>query len=436
MRIRPTAKTESRQPVTDSDLKPAPTALATALAALNRRDFAEAGSRLEKLARDGQSEAMRYLGLLYLRGLGVEYDPFEAFRWIEAAAQTGSSTARLTLASLYYLGLGTARNTTLAQNLLRDAARTGDPTALRTLGLVYLGLGPRWRKPALACFRSAAADQDVFAVHAIAVMRLIDGEVSSALPSLSWAGIRGLFPSLLRLKALQNRLGKEAIRTMALKAPLDPKRPRRLPIHRFTWEVVAPVAVDAVEPRIALQVGNHLLHPVECDYLIALAAPHLKPQHSANQRDPDHMPPAPATMTFTRRLEDLVLCRLEERIATFAGKPWNNQTSLACERHFPGASRIPDEPARAQGRFRPDSAGQGAQSPQVIARVSLNDAFSGGEISFPALDRTVAATTGQGIVFSCADLSLDPNPLALWHEEPVRSGEKWIAIVHFHDESV
>jgi len=415
---------------------PAPpqTGLAAALDALHRRDFTEAGTRFAELACQGQSEAMRYLGLLHLRGLGVEYDPFEAFRWTEEAVRTGSpSAARLTLASLYYLGLGTARNITLAQTLLLDAARTGDPAALRTLGLVYLGLGPAWHKQAHACLASAAADRDVFAVHAIAVMRLIEGHTAAALPILSWAGTRGLIPSLLRLKALQNRIGAKMVRDLAVRAPHQPERPRRLPIRRFTWKVFIPDPVVALEPRISLAIGTNLLHPVECDYLMALAAPHLKPEVTTHPDGKAAWSGKVTAMQFTRRLEDLVLFGLEERIAAFSGTVWDGHIPLAIERHSPGPGIARDERTERPGDGPMEPAGPDVKSHHVIARVSLNDGFTGGEVTFPALARTVPATTGLGIVFSSTDSYGNDDPLAAWYEKPVLGGEKWTALFHLHD---
>lgn len=382
------------------------------------------------LARAGEPEGMRYLGLLHLRGLGVEEDPVTAFQWTEAAVRAGASgAARFTLAGLYYLGLGTARNPTCAQTHLLDAARSGNPAALRTLGLVYLAFGPSWNRKARACLACAAQAQDLFALHAIAVLHLLEGDPARALPLLSKAGTRGLMPSLLRLKALQRELGIPKVRELAIRAPQLPKRPWRLPIRHFDWDTAVPGVVTTLEPRIGLTQRAGLLHPVECDYLMALAAPHLR---APGTTGPESTSPAPShtRMQFTRHSEDLLLCRLEERIAAFAQGVWNERTALTIERQLPengGGDPAPRvHPREAQPRARE------TETSEVVIVIQLHDAFTGGEMCFPVIRQSVPPGAGNAIAFCPMDPAGQPNPLATCEETQVTSGEKWMALAHLN----
>ena len=48
----------------------------------------------------GDAESARYLGIMYLRGKGVEKNANEALKWLELAAQQGDELATKNLVSL------------------------------------------------------------------------------------------------------------------------------------------------------------------------------------------------------------------------------------------------------------------------------------------------------------------------------------------------
>ncbi len=410
--------------------------LGTALQALKNRDFRQAYHRLNELAQKGQTEAMGYLGLLYLRGLGIAYDPSQAFHWTERAAREGRGPDLLALSNLVYLGLGTPRDPPRAKALLLDAARTGNPAALRTLGLVYLGLGPDWHDAAVACVEAAATLRDVFAIHALGIMRLELGQMESALPILSWAGTQGLFPSLLRLKNLQNSLGVSVVRNLAILPPQYPNRPHTRTILPFDWRTRSAGSVIERDERIGLRIGSNLLHPVECDYLIALAVPHLRP---AETREPktgriiQNPVRTSSAMNFPPNLEDLVLVRLEERIATFAGQGLERAEALAVLRYRPGEEYRPHFDAFDSDTQRKDPECIRLGQRTETALTYLNDTFAGGATDFPALSQTIESHTGQSVVFRNLDASGNRDPLALHAGLPVESGEKWLATLWFRE---
>lgn len=58
----------------------------------------------------GHMKAPRYIGLMYLNGLGVEKNAVRAFDAFQTAADQGDITAQYWLGYLYQHGIGTAQN--------------------------------------------------------------------------------------------------------------------------------------------------------------------------------------------------------------------------------------------------------------------------------------------------------------------------------------
>lgn len=86
-----------------------------------------------------QSPDGRYqLGLLYLRGQGVEQDPATALGWFEQAADQGLARAQYQSARMHQRGQGTPANPGKARQRFEQAARQGDREAQLALGLLYL----------------------------------------------------------------------------------------------------------------------------------------------------------------------------------------------------------------------------------------------------------------------------------------------------------
>ena len=60
----------------------------------------EAVSDFEFCANQGDAESARYLGIMYLRGKGVNKDAQQALKWLELAANGGDELAQKNLQSL------------------------------------------------------------------------------------------------------------------------------------------------------------------------------------------------------------------------------------------------------------------------------------------------------------------------------------------------
>ncbi|CAB5213008.1 unnamed protein product [Rhizophagus irregularis] len=72
--------------------------------------FKECINSLEKLAENGDKEAMFYLATCYKNGEGAEKNLEKAFHWYQKAAENGNELAMFNLANRYYNGEGTEKN--------------------------------------------------------------------------------------------------------------------------------------------------------------------------------------------------------------------------------------------------------------------------------------------------------------------------------------
>lgn len=80
---------------------PAAADLGEGVAAYQRGDYVVAHDEFLASARAGEAQAKFSLGLMYLRGQGVERDLTEAFRWLREAAGQGDGDARMVLGDLH-----------------------------------------------------------------------------------------------------------------------------------------------------------------------------------------------------------------------------------------------------------------------------------------------------------------------------------------------
>ncbi len=100
-----------------------------AVAAYDAGDFPRAFDIWHGLAEQNDPAAMRNLGHMLRRGLGVPRDLEAAFSYYKRAAELGLPTAQLNLAEAYETGAGTAPNLTEARHWLNVAAMAGHPLA-------------------------------------------------------------------------------------------------------------------------------------------------------------------------------------------------------------------------------------------------------------------------------------------------------------------
>ncbi|SHL59100.1 TPR repeat [Nitrosospira sp. Nsp11] len=92
---------------------------------------------LEHAADSSDTAAMFFLGLLYLKGIGVERNSTRAFQLYHKAAEKGNSDALTHLGFCYAEGNGVVRNRSKAIELYQQAVKRGNSTAMIRLASCY-----------------------------------------------------------------------------------------------------------------------------------------------------------------------------------------------------------------------------------------------------------------------------------------------------------
>lgn len=93
-------------------------------------------------ANSGNAEAEYNVGYMYHNGKGTYKDCAEAVKWYKRAADKGIILAQNNLGYMYENGIGTSENLSEAVRLYRLAAEQGDASAQNNLGVMYQeGLG-------------------------------------------------------------------------------------------------------------------------------------------------------------------------------------------------------------------------------------------------------------------------------------------------------
>jgi len=99
------------------------------LAHEKRKEYKQAYECYQQSANGGYYRALTNIGLLYLRGLGVEQDKIEACKYLLQAAQKGHARAQYNLATMLRHGDGIEKDLVQALNWYKTAADQGDKKA-------------------------------------------------------------------------------------------------------------------------------------------------------------------------------------------------------------------------------------------------------------------------------------------------------------------
>lgn len=100
-------------------------------------NYAAAFEEWLPLAKANDPAAMRNVGHLYRRGLGVDQDYKKAFTWYMRAATLGFDRAQANVAGMYLAGEGVSRDYGLAANWFAKAAQQGHVLSQYQLGLMF-----------------------------------------------------------------------------------------------------------------------------------------------------------------------------------------------------------------------------------------------------------------------------------------------------------
>jgi len=187
------------------------------------------------------------------------------------------------------------------------------------------------------------------------------------------------------------------------------------------------VAARAVQPPLA--VLNDVFSADECEALIAMARPRLRPSTTVDpltgrDRAGEHRS---SLGMFFRLRENALIARLDDRVSELMNLPVENGEGLQVL-HYPAGARSAPHfdflvPSNAANQASLERSGQ-----RVGTLVSyLNDVEEGGETVFPDSGWSVSPQRGSAVYFEYCNSLGQLDPASLHAGAPVLRGEKWVA---------
>jgi prolyl 4-hydroxylase len=182
-------------------------------------------------------------------------------------------------------------------------------------------------------------------------------------------------------------------------------------------------------PPHGLYLFADFLSAEECDALIAIATPHLKPSNTIDEVT------GGGHVNLTRSSQGAGLPRgatelgrrIEARIATLTATPASHGESLQLLRYDLGGEYLPHfdffEPGGSGGA---DMIANGAQRLATVI-MYLTDGESGGGTIFPELNLEITPLRGAALLFPSIDRGGAVMRTSLHAGAAVTSGQKWIA---------
>jgi prolyl 4-hydroxylase len=172
------------------------------------------------------------------------------------------------------------------------------------------------------------------------------------------------------------------------------------------------------------------LSPLECEFVIALGEPYLKPSVSTDATGATLVRSVyrtSAEMSFFSFQEDYALRWLQWRMVDLVGSPLSNAEHTVLLRYLPGQEyRVHRDylpPSRAGNMDDPNMPGQRIHTVFCY----LSEVEQGGETAFPLQQLKVEPRLGRIVHFKNVLPSGEPDSLTLHAGLPVVRGEKWLA---------
>lgn len=204
-------------------------------------------------------------------------------------------------------------------------------------------------------------------------------------------------------------------------APFAPNLPRFR-----VGERVIPVLLRQEQPRISV-LGN-VLDASECEKLIELARPRLRPSTVVNPASGKDEVMANRTSfgMFFRLGESPFIAELDARISALMNLPLENGEGFQVLRYPEGAQTTPhfDFLQLTNDANHASIARSGQRVSTLIAY--LNDIEAGGETTFPKIGLSVTPQRGNAVYFEYCNSKHQVDHLSLHAGAPVISGEKWV----------
>jgi prolyl 4-hydroxylase len=200
------------------------------------------------------------------------------------------------------------------------------------------------------------------------------------------------------------------------------------PRARFSTQGrVVPVLLRSEQPVLAV-LGN-VLNADECQQLIELARPRLKPSTTVKPDTGENVVTSQRTSQgmFFRLQETPFIAQLDARISELMNLPLENGEGFQVLHYPAGAETIPhfDFLQLTNDANRASVARSGQRVSTLITY--LNEVESGGETLFPKLGLAVLPQRGNAVYFEYCNSQSQVDHAALHAGSPVLSGEKWVA---------
>ena len=192
-------------------------------------------------------------------------------------------------------------------------------------------------------------------------------------------------------------------------------------IHTTDCEITVRMRMD--KPLVLLL--ENLLSYEECDQLIQLAKPRLKPSLVVDQKTGEEKASAGRTskgMYFVNEENDL-LRKTERRIAELTNYPIENGEGTQVLHYEVGEEYKPHYDFFPTNKVDSNKGGQRIGTLLMY----LNDVQHGGETTFPYVNLSIAPKKGTGIYFHYTNSQGKVDRLSLHKSNPVIEGEKWVA---------
>ncbi|HEY0147916.1 MAG TPA: 2OG-Fe(II) oxygenase [Allosphingosinicella sp.] len=185
-------------------------------------------------------------------------------------------------------------------------------------------------------------------------------------------------------------------------------------------EEVGGLERETLSPDPSITLIRGLLTPNECGYLIAQAAPMLRPSLVVDPITRRSRPDPTRTssgMNFDPSTEDLVVNAINRRLAAVTASPFECGENLSILRYEPGQEYVPHV----------DALPAVANQRHITALVYLNEDYTGGETSFVSLGIEVKGSVGDCLIFHNSGADGRPDMRTRHAGQPVTSGVKWLA---------
>ena len=202
-----------------------------------------------------------------------------------------------------------------------------------------------------------------------------------------------------------------------------PRLPSGSIIHTHDKQI--PVLLRLEQPIIALLAD--VLSADECEQIIALARPRLKPStvvdvYSGQDKMADHRD---SEGMFFKLNETPFIAKIDRRISKLMNCPVENGEGLQVLRYGVEAKNTPHFdfllPTNQHNR---DSLARSGQRISTLV-VYLNDVGQGGETYFPEVGLSVLPKKGHAAYFEYANSHRQVDPKSVHAGAPVYAGEKW-----------